>query len=566
MIVRPSEFVGDRWDQIPPTPEWKHVTRTIPENERSDACKTVVQALETEMSCHSVTCTPARDMADEWLLRCPPHVPELETQVEGMKADFARRMAEPPTECAQRAALILRDGCGTNEQCLGTVQRWMTRCRTTDSTPLVLAKLEAAVVREVPGGAAELDTRSCDELKTEFDKAAKCVHKFRCDEAIGRAEAYVERCLPDRKPPPTAVALTWLTAIAGAQKTIAPTPLSESRIPAGSHPLAFADGRGTALRVCEERVDDLAEYLEARDACVNGVIRLARIFDADGGPKLTMGVLAFPDDATFRERYPTLLLASELEERDARALVTFEPRLDEVAKMSNEGRKAEAWKALADLLSDHASSLSRSSAASAKASPAHPLWGALAKRDGDLAPLFEELGRAKAQKATRGQVGRDELVGFARRALERPLADVRWDGVIEAGAPSPGANMDWTRLPKSHARYLEAVADVKRHLGEGAARPEEQKQAIARARARAEACGAAEATRKKTEDALIACGFGLAACDAAKIQALSSQNDEARRDLDEASRELYLLVTGPANAARKDVVAAAEASGCPRIP
>lgn len=560
VIVKPSEFVGDRWDQIPPTPEWKLLTRGVAEDDRSEICKTVVRALEVEMACHSVLCTPARDMADEWLLRCPPQTPELETQVEDMRETFIRRFSEPPTECAQRAALLLRDGCGGDEQCLPTVQRWMTQCRVSDATPLVITKLEQAVMREVGTSEVEIDTRSCDELKVEFDKAAKCVHKLRCDEAIGRAEAYVERCLPERRPPPASIALTWLTAIAGAQRTVAPIPLAEAKIDKSTHPLAFADGRGAALRVCEERVDDIGEYLDAREACVGGTMRFARVFEGDGARRLHLGMLAIPDDEIFRERFPTLLLASEVEAREDRALPAMVERLGSILQEAQSGRKSEAMKALVELIGDHADLLAR------KGGQGSRLWPALAERDAALAPLFEELGRSKTQLLGRGAIAPDKLLGFARRALERPLADLRWDGVLEVGAPSPAARVDLSRLPASLSRYQESVQEAKRFLAEVKVAKADQERSAAEAKSKAEACGAAERAREKSEADLIACGFGVASCDAARVDGLASQNDDARRTLQRSRHELELLLSGPAHGATKDIMLAADAAGCPRLP
>lgn len=557
-----AESPGDAWDSIPLSPDWLWATGSTAGDHRSD-CDRVRDAILAERPCRSSLCSHAVDLTEEWLSRCPPYMPEHELKLLRVRDSLSLRSQQSPTVCGQEAASLLRDGCVDAEACRTRVQRWAAECGKSDGTPLVIGLLERAVRRVDPDFAVGgLDLRKCDELLAGLKDAAKCVHRHRCAAELPRVDAYRTRCVAPDGYPSLQAGVLMLRVVAGAEQEVAPFGVQAGSLDQTEDPLTFESGDGAALRVCDERVDNVEEYLDARAACEGGIIRLARAtavtpndepYASTAAREIRQGIFDSPDDATFLARFPSMRLVGELAARDRRVKPELEKELEEIAaRASAPDARGEAVRRFVTLVSKHPEAVER-----------RTLMASLMAADASLVPVFEEIARLKVAAAGRRDLSAAERLGIARRAPDHPLADFRWDGVLEIGAPAPAARWKPERaLPKAVAAYRAGLAGLDKSIQGVKLEADGAKASVEKARERAKACGEARRRIRALTTSLEACGFGLAACDEPRRSALASELDQARADRVRAEHDLFVLTTGAAYDERAALGALAREVGC----
>jgi hypothetical protein len=545
--------VEDEWTRIAPSKEWLHATADFSGDHKAE-CAHVLEWVQGEEHCRASLCEHGRDIAGEWLERCPKFAPKAQVaQVKELRDRLTERATEKPTECGKQYEAMLRDGCGGEDKtCEAAGQRWATRCAKDEATPLVMRLLEKTIERKLSEPAPiKLDVRPCDELRADVADAARCKDRFACGEAIPRVDAYRSRCESDDERPTITTAVHELTVLVGAGKTGEPilTRTGGAGILPDEAPVALADSSGAVILLCDERASDLGRYLASRKSCTGGKMVVARAFKTGRGVEVRVGSLDFPDDASFVARYPTIMGARELETRDKEEQAALEAELAKAADLGKTpAGAAEAYHVLARAVAAHAGAIRRSAAMKA----------AITARDEALAPALKELGKAKVA-ALKGRVPAPDHDGLVARARTRAFADVGPDGAVLIGVPSRASRLDTTQLlPRSMAAYADAMKS---------ARPKKLDKKVAQA-AKAEGadaggrCASAERKLQESKLSLINCSFGLDTCDEAKEEALRKSVDEARGAAEAAYHALDLARTGGAIDDAEALGKAAEQVGC----
>jgi hypothetical protein len=546
-VVTPR--VEDPWTKTTTVPEWLYVTSDAGGSKEAE-CGAVLTWVRKEAVCKGRLCEHGRDLAASWLERCSTIAPGDVDEVKGRREALATAAAGPSSACVDEAEALLRDECGGE----GTTwreaaQRWATRCARSDGSPLVMLILGRLVERRAEEGADEpLDPRSCDELAKDLAGAAACAQRFPCEDAVRRVLAFRARC-DAIQAPPVATAVIELSILAGAQRESPPVAAAATpgRVAPGDVPLALESGLGAVYRVCEDRVIDLPGYLASRRACDAGRLAVGHVFKApDGrGIEVRLGAIDVAGgDAVVARRMPSLRVAGEAAARAAEELPALEGELTHVVGPAG---PAESARILARAVVAHARALRRSPDA----------LGALAQHDAELAPAFRELGRAKATASTR--VSAAERPAFAVRA-RRPFADVTPEGAVVAGAFSRDAAMLELaeRLPRSMAEYEAGLGGLVKLARE--ARPGSR--AADLASRHAATCGEAERRFRDAERTLVACGFSDAPCDAARVEGLAREIDDAQAAAERAYDEFARLRLGSPGSAGDAMDATATAALC----
>lgn len=535
----------DPWDRTPHSDEWLHATRDVSGGHEAE-CKAVAEWIAGEEGCRATVCAHAKDLAKDWLSRCKPHDAGDVATVEEQLAVTSKRAKQDETPCGGELEAILQGECEGDKTCRAPAAAWATRCGATDGTPLVMRMLERSVERRA-GERVKLDARSCGELLAEVTAGASCAQQFACEDALRKVETYRMRCEGEGKPSLAAAVLT-LAITHGADKKARPVLAQTSTLTAREISTALDDGTGAALWVCGERTVDLASYLAKRRACKDGTVVYAKAFKREGGLEVRLGTLAFPDDRTFSARFPTLAVDGEAELRDAQALSKFEADLGAVAKST----PAEGVALLGRTMVGAAAAIRRSAA----------FREALSAADAGLGPAMRELGKLKAAAAKK-KMTVAELAGFHARAQERAFADLSDAGVVTPGVATRATELETAELlPRSMAAYLEgyrpadAVAKLRKVDAKTAG--------LARsyAKIQATACGAAQKRLSEAEQQMIACAFGAAACDEARVSSLTRAIDESRAAAEGARHQLDTVMTGAAQAYKGELVQLAATEGC----
>lgn len=548
-----APFVEDEWAKLATVPEWLHVTRDAGGSKEAE-CKAVLGALQAEAQCKGALCEHARDLSASFLERCASRLPEAQEEVRGLHERLVDAASEKPDACASEAEVLLRDECGDGATtCQETAQKWATRCARPTGSPIVVLMLQRLVERKAKDGSASpIDPRSCDELRDDMVKGVSCAQRFACEDVVSRVFTYRSWC-EDAGKPTVATAAAELSMISGAGQSSAPIAAEPTpeRLAATDLPLVLADGLGAVYQVCEQRVVALPGYLEARRGCEGGKLIASRIYRSGKDVEVRLGTLDYPGDAQFQRRYPSLVVAGELEARDGELLPAFEAELARIVTLPD---AEAAGRALSQLVVGHAAPLRRSA----------PLREALAQRDAALVPALRALGRAKAA-AGAGKRGL-ELTGFAARARTWPFAEVTGVSVPGQWSRDAAALELGSRMPLSMAAYVEALAPLAKAAG--AVRPDAGAagDAVLRGSEAASACGAAEKRFREAERALVDCAFAATPCDADRTEGLAKQADQAQLEAEEAFGKLTLHHSMLSPTGQDKLALAAAAAGCVEPP
>jgi hypothetical protein len=543
----------DPWAGIHRTAEWLFATRDFA-GPRPAECKEVLSWVKGEEKCRSTLCAHGRDLAKEWGERCARMLEDDAEAVATLRADYARRAREEPSECGKEVDAMLREGCSKEDKtCEKTAERWGTRCGKAEGTPLVVRMLERSVERRLPEPKRiTLDTRSCEDIEGELAEGAKCTQQFACEEAMKTVGVHRERCATDGALASAPTAAFELAIARGAGQPLRSVSVRNdgARLAAPQVPTALADGSGAALFVCDQRTVDLASYLAQRRKCEGGALLVARVTRGEGGHAVRMGSIPYPGDEALSRRLPQLLLAGEAQAREAQAVKDLGAELDRAAELAAQ-KPDEALRAIIKALVPRAALLVRSA----------PVRKAVAARDERLAPAFRQLGKDKVA-ASKGKLERHDRAGMHARARKRMLADVREDGVVEVGVDSPLGGLETAELlPRSSAAYDEPLKAL---LKRPAPFVDKQTQEMARSYGLGaiKECAAARATRVAKADALMKCVFEATPCDDARSAELGRAIDAAIAAEAKARHQLDLVMSGPGAASEDDLLRAADAGGC----
>ncbi len=551
--IKEPVVVEDAWTRIPPSKEWLHATADYSGDHPSE-CVHVLAWVKGEEKCRASLCEHGRDLAGEWLQRCPKFVDkDAVGPVKELQEKLTERATEKPTDCGNAFEKMVRDGCGDDDEtCEASGQRWATRCAKSEATPLVIRLLEKTIERKRSEPAkVELDPRSCDELRADVAAVATCKDQFACAAALPRLDAFRSRCDEDEDRPTITTAVQILTVVVGAGKPGEPilTRAGGAGILPDEAPVVLADGSGAVISICDERASDFARYFAGRKACTGSKMVVARAFKTARGVEVRVGALDFPDDATFVARYPTIASARETEARDKEEAAVLAVELNKVVDLASSPAGAvKAYSLFARAMVAHAPGIRRSAALRAQ----------VTARDEALIPALKELGKAKVA-ALRGRVTPAFADGLIQRAKTRAFADVTADGTVQIGAASRADRLDTSALlPRSMAAYLDALKPARpRKLDKKAVQA-----AKAAGSAAAAVCGTALRTLQDSKLALINCSFGLETCDDTKPEALKKSVDDARVAAESAYHDLDLARTGGAVDEIDALAKAAEQSGC----
>jgi hypothetical protein len=543
----------DEWSKLPHSQEWLYATGEFSGPHKAE-CDHVLGWVKGEDACKASLCEHGRDLAAEWLTRCPAlEEPPIVESARSVQVALTARAGEAPTECGKKLDAIVRDGCGDDATCAKTGQRWATRCAKSEGTPLTMRILQRVIERRAEQGTEpwKLDPRTCDELQKDVAEAGKCKDRFVCQEAIPRVETYRERCESEGERPSIVTAVHELTVLVGGGKppeAILTKPGSPALGPTDV-PVALADGSGGVIFVCEERASDLARYMGSRKTCQGGKMVVARAFPTAKGVEVRVGALDFPDEASFSARYPTILASGEIEARDREAGAALEASLDQaVEKGKSSGTLPEAVRLLTRAMSDHALAIKRS--ASVKT--------ALAKRDEALVPVLKEIAKTKLAAGKGFKVPPADAAGLFARARTRAFADLGPDGGVQIGARGRGFTLDTAALlPRGMEAYLAVLKPARpRKLDAKSAAAEK-----ARGMTAAQVCGDSEKKLQEVKKSLVICNFGLEFCDDARHISLAKSVDEARLAAEAAFHDLDAARTADAEDADA-LNRAAGAAGC----
>ncbi len=310
----------DEWSRMAPSKEWLYATAEFSGDHKAE-CAHVLPWVKGEARCRASLCEHGRDLAMEWLSRCPRYAPATSAaEVRELRDKLTVRATEKDTDCGKEFDGMIRSGCGAEDKtCQQAGQTWATRCAKAEATPLVMRILEKTIERKLDEPApVTLDDRTCEELHADVVEGAKCKDRFACAEALGRVEAYRGRCESDEQRPTLATAVQEQVVVVGSGKPGAPILVraGSAAILPDEAPVTLADGSGAVITLCDERASELARYMASRKTCNAGAMVVARAFKSARGVDVRYGSLDFPDDATFSARYQTILTAREQDIRD----------------------------------------------------------------------------------------------------------------------------------------------------------------------------------------------------------------------------------------------------------
>ncbi|MCC6214109.1 MAG: hypothetical protein IT376_04530 [Polyangiaceae bacterium] len=534
--------------QGPDSAEWLFATEGV-RGGRVAECERVFEVLQGEASCKHALCRRAERLASDWLRACRQAPAEQSEQVRQLSVDAAERATTPATPCEEEVLELLRTGCPRKGSCQAIAQSWATRCGATEGTPLVLRMLEVAVERSRDGaGRVRLDPRSCDQLQGAVVEAARCTDTSACEAGLEAVATFEDRCGEAGAPPPLAIALARAKLRDGAGHDVPPTPVTRAPLTGALAGLPLADGSGAVFRACDATPVNVGEYVQARAACADGVVVVARVFGAGEEARLRLARIPHPGDEVFRARYSALAVGGEAELREQEAARALLRDLDAAIVAAPAAGAALVVEALAR----HAGALRRWEGARA----------ALAARDGRLEPIFSELGRRK--HAWLGPALRPNVRPAAiRRSLAHPLADLDAAARPALGAATAAAALPLARLtPRAMAAYLEQLERRSDEV-ERLAFPRRERAALEAALARhTAACAEALSSADATERRLLDCAFAVVECDEPTLAALGPSLDTERGRAEAERVSALLAASGLGGDTASDVESTLAAADC----
>lgn len=544
---------ADEWADLPKSSQWLHAVGDF-SGPHKEECAEATKWVVGESECQASACEDAKELAKDWLSRCPKLVPGDVDKVKEVLVKYEERAGKQDVPCKAQLTPLLEGKCGEDRTCEGPAQKWVTRCAEPMGSPLAVHRLAVFVQRRVKDHDVELDTRGCGELRGEITAGLGCSDKFKCEDAVAKIDVYRSRCEDEGDRPTVALALAEMTILAAAERKVEPLLAmadddTSAAIRAKLSPLV-ADGAGVVVSACGTRVSSFDGYLAARKECeAGGMIVFARAFKLSGGYEVRIGQVAPAEPTTFVARYPSLLLAGEREIADKERSAAFTADLAAAEKLAADPKTAlDGARKLGDLLRSRGREIFRTEA----------MRAAITAKDAAFVAGFKEIGKAKA--AAKG--AKKELASIAVRGEAHAFADMDADGSVRFGAASWATLFDTaTLLPQSHAAYLTALKPLLKKTAKD--RPSEDVDAD-EARAfgtLADDCQTGAVNAKNAERALLECAFGQRTCDAPQIAGFEKALESSRGSAETAfvaTSIFQMSAVGKANEFYKKIMVTAQ--------
>src|SRR4051812_35749495 len=110
-------MVEDEWSKTPHSQEWLHATANFSGDHKAE-CAEVLSWVKGEESCKGSLCEHGRELAGEWITRCPKYAdPDALADAKVVRAKLTERVAEKPTACGTELDGMLASGCGDDKTC-----------------------------------------------------------------------------------------------------------------------------------------------------------------------------------------------------------------------------------------------------------------------------------------------------------------------------------------------------------------------------------------------------------------------------------------------------------------
>lgn len=488
------------------TSTWVYAVGEIDAPTAND-CRKALAYVEAESDCVGSVCKFAINLLKDFDAVCGKLTnPEQRQKATELRSTMTPRVGQRATLCAKPIDDWLGKGCGKDGACEGEVRQWATRCSEEVKSPLANHLLERLVENSLQDPRrVRFDVEGCVEQKQKLKEAAQCGRPFDCEGALPRIDEYVEKCAEgNHNGLPLEQAAEVMRIRFGAEKPNESISIAkiESRVVGQPGLLAFANGRGAAVQVCDEPVTDLSSYLEQRGRCDNGEVTLFLYVETNVSSTLEVKRVWHPNDATFSAAHPQYFLEGEAEAREQKAIEDFAKllgSLQEQAATDLPGAIESANRAFR--------AIPPSKRQSAK------LYQAISKHDAELVTLLAEIGEQKGQLVNQRPKA-SERQGLLLRSERLVFADVSSSGRIELGKSCDLSELKLERLlPKSFAAYQEKVEKLTRALrGGGRATKDDSSAARQSLIGYAQACTAAQEQASAAQKEMERCFATVSAC------------------------------------------------------
>ncbi len=279
-------------------------------------CRRALDFVEAESKCVGSVCKYGANLLKDFDAVCRKlSTPSQRQQAAGLRSTLTAHATQPPTDCGKQVDESLERGCGQDGACEPHLRQWATRCSEEINSPLALHLLERLVENSLrEPRRIKFDVQGCLESKQKLKEAAQCSMPFDCEDALKWVDQFVERCAEGNHTGlPLEQAVQVMRIRFGANKPTEPISIAKTStgIVSESGLLAFADGTGAVVHVCDEPVTDLPRYLEQRRKCENGTVTVFMSVATGAGTTLEVRHLQHESDAGFVAAHPQLQVKGE---------------------------------------------------------------------------------------------------------------------------------------------------------------------------------------------------------------------------------------------------------------
>jgi hypothetical protein len=284
-------------------------------------CEKALGFVAADSECVGSVCKYGVNLLTDFQAVCMKlSTPSQRQKATKLRSALASRATQSPSECGKPVDEWLERGCGEDGACEPEVRQWATRCSEELKSPLAMHLLERLVENaQREPHRVKFDVQGCLESKKKLEEAAQCGMPFDCEDALKWVDKYVERCAEgNHNGLPLEQAVNIMRIRFGANKPTEAISIAKSktRIVSQKGLLAFADGTGAVVNVCDEPVTDLRRYIEQREKCENGAITVFMTVETGEGAKLELRHLQYESAASFAVAHPRLLVQGEAELRN----------------------------------------------------------------------------------------------------------------------------------------------------------------------------------------------------------------------------------------------------------
>jgi hypothetical protein len=500
----------------PESVEWLHATPRS-SGVIADECKIVDKALEAEKGCSGSLCKYAVNLGKDWLHVCPRFDRARRPDVQQRVTDFESRTQQGKKQCELRAERMLVSECRASSDCAELAQTWATQCGAQFGTPLVLTIIEREVQR-VTGKSVRLDPTSCDQ---EFDKVAEpptCGDDFDCGARLEALERFRAKCEPAGTRVSAARAIRVGRLLVSARRAPPPIDLSDSKLGPEIGAVLLADGSGAVLTAAGKRVDSLPAFVQAlKESEYLDPVVVAKVFTDGPQVQLRFGTVFAAEASDYFRRLLPLALSGQAELKRNLAKAAVADALARAVERSTQSPPDERA-ALAELVKAAAAARALDRDADAQSG--------FTSVDAKLAGVCEWYGQEKSRAIAK--VSDKALRHAATLRNDRWLfADVDDKGGVGPDRGSDAVFFDSAWLPECAHRYREKILHWVRTADKTKLSEKDAAALAQRVRTGGDACIEQKTALVRKEKALIACAFGLEACDEARLDAVTAELDAA---------------------------------------